>query len=63
MSRVGVRPDVAELCLGHKLGGVRGTYDRHEYHAEKKHALEQLAAQIERIVNPPEGNVVVPLRG
>ena len=30
---------------------------RHEYHAEKKFALEMLAAQIERILDPQD-NVV-----
>src|SRR5439155_9700414 len=62
MSRAGVNSDHAERCLGHVIGGVRGVYDRHEFHAEKKHAFEALAAQIERIINPPEG-VIVALRG
>ena len=52
MSRAGVNSDHAERCLGHVIGGVRGTYDRHEYHAEKKQAYEALASQIDRIVNP-----------
>jgi integrase len=54
MSRADISPDHAERCLGHVIGGVRETYDRHEYHAEKKRAFEALAAQIERIVNPPQ---------
>jgi integrase len=54
MSRAGVNADHAERALGHKLGGVRETYDRHEYRAEKKHAFEALAAQIERIVAPQD---------
>jgi integrase len=62
MSRAGVSPDHAERCLGHVIGGVRETYDRHAYHTEKQRAFEALAAQIERIVNPPQGDVV-PLRG
>jgi integrase len=62
MSRAGVSPDHAERCLGHVIGGVRETYDRHAYHTEKLQAFEALAAQIERIVNPPQGDVV-PLRG
>jgi len=60
MSRAGVPSDHAERCLGHVIGGVRGTYDRHEYHEEKRRAFEALAAQIERIVNPQEN--VVPIR-
>jgi len=61
LSRAGIAPDVAEMCLGHVLVGVRGTYDRHAYHDEKKHAFEALAAQIARIVDPQD-NVLV-LRG
>jgi integrase len=60
MSRVGVPTDHAERCLGHIMPGVRGVYDRHEYHEEKRRAFEALAAQIERIVNPQQN--VVPLR-
>ena len=52
MSRAGVDADHAERCLGHVIGGVRGTYDRYAYHAEKKAAFEALAAQIDRILNP-----------
>jgi len=43
MSRAGVPSDHAERCLGHVIGGVRGVYDRHEYHAEKASAFEALA--------------------
>ena len=57
MSRAGVNADHAERCLGHVIGGVRGTYDRHEYHGEKAHALEALAHQINLIVDPPKANV------
>ena len=49
MSRAGVDADHAERCLGHVIGGVRGTYDRHAYYDEKKRAFELLAAQIDRI--------------
>ncbi|MBR1234596.1 site-specific integrase [Bradyrhizobium sp. AUGA SZCCT0182] len=57
MSRAGVPSDHAEICLGHVIAGVRGTYDRYKYHAEKKAAFTALAAQIDRIVYPRE-NVV-----
>jgi integrase len=59
MSRAGISSDHAERCLGHVIGGVRGVYDRHEFHAEKKQAFEALAALIDRIVNP--NNTVVQL--
>jgi integrase len=58
MSRAKVPTDHAERCLGHVIGGVRGVYDRHEFHEEKRYAYEELAALIERIVNPPPDNVV-----
>jgi integrase len=61
MSRAGVNADVGERCLGHVIVGVRGIYDQHKYQQEMKQAFEALAAQIERIVNPP-ANVVTPLR-
>jgi integrase len=57
LSRAGIHADHAERCLGHVIGGVRGVYDRHEFHAEKKRAFEALARQIDLIVNPPAGNV------
>ena len=60
MSRAGIPSDHAERCLGHVIGGVRGVYDRHEFHAEKMRAYEALAAQIDRIVNPKDN--VVPLQ-
>jgi integrase len=57
MSRAGVSADIAERCLGHVIPGVRGVYDRHEYHGEMAHAYDALAAQIERILDP-KANVV-----
>jgi integrase len=61
MSRAGVDPDHAERCLGHVIRGVRGVYDRHEFHSEKLHAFDALAALIEQIVTP--GQKVIPIRG
>jgi len=58
LSRCKVQPDIAERCLGHAIVGVRGVYDRHEFLAEKRAALEVLAALVARIINPPAGNVV-----
>jgi integrase len=62
MSEAGANPDHAERCLGHALPSIRGTYDVHAYRAEKQAVFEALAARIERIVNPPAGDNVVPLR-
>ena len=61
MSRAGVTADIAERVLGHVLPGVRGIYDRHTFLAEKRDALEKLAALLEAIISPPADNVV-PLR-
>jgi integrase len=57
LSRAGVNADHAERCLGHVIGGVRGTYDRHEFKDEKARALEALAHQLAAITNPPTGDV------
>jgi integrase len=61
MSRAGIDSDVAERCLGHVIGGVRGVYDRHSFLGDKALAFEKLATTIEGIVNPRDN--VVALRG
>jgi Arm DNA-binding domain len=63
MSRAGVTSDHAERCLGHVIGGVRGTYDRYEYRREKQQAFEALAAQLDRIVRPRDNVTALPARG
>jgi integrase len=55
MSRGGVPADHAERCLGHVIAGVRGTYDRHEYLAEKRDAFERLAAIVNTILSTAKG--------
>jgi integrase len=50
MSRAGVSSDIAELCLGHVLLGIRATYDRHSYIGEKREAFEKLATLIRTII-------------
>ena len=62
MARAGVRLDIAERVLGHAINGVEGTYDRHSYREEKKHALAALAVLIDTIVHPTD-NVVRMKRG
>jgi integrase len=61
LSRAGVSPDIAERCVTHTIGGIRGVYDRHRYEQEMLHAFEKLATVIEQIVRPQEN--VVALRG
>jgi hypothetical protein len=60
MSRAGVNSDHAERCLGHVIGGVRGVYDRHAYHGEKRDAYAALAAQIGRIIYPVDNVAELP---
>jgi len=62
MSRAGVPDDHAERAMGHKIGGVRGTYDRYAYLDEKRRAFEALAGLVALILNPPTANVV-PIAG
>jgi integrase len=61
LSRAGVNTDIAERCLGHAKGAMRGTYDKHEYRDERLIAFEKVATLIETIVRPQEN--VVALRG
>lgn len=51
LAALGVEPHVAERCLNHKLKGVEGVYNRHDYLAERRRALEawgQLLLKLER---------------
>lgn len=49
LSRV-TRPDIAELCVGHALRGMRKIYDHHLYEKEKLAAMEGLATLVFDIV-------------
>ncbi|MGO9990458.1 MAG: tyrosine-type recombinase/integrase [Steroidobacteraceae bacterium] len=51
LSSLGIRSEVAERCLNHKLPGIQGVYNRHDYFAERRAALETWTAlllEIER---------------
>jgi integrase len=41
---LGVKSEVAERCLGHKLRGVEGTYNTHDYLNERRAALVKWTA-------------------
>jgi integrase len=63
MTRIGVRPDVAELALGHSLKGIQAVYDDvAEYRPLIDRALQGVADAIERILHPRRGGKVVRLR-
>jgi integrase len=40
MRKLGVSRDISEMCLNHKLPGVEGIYDQHNYFEERLAALE-----------------------
>lgn len=60
LAALGVRREVAERCLGHKLKGVEGTYDRHDYFRERRQALAQWTQVILEAERGEE--VVTPIR-
>ncbi|EEM2408791.1 tyrosine-type recombinase/integrase [Salmonella enterica] len=44
LAALGIDPVVAERCLNHRIRGVEGIYNRHEYFDERRAALEKWAA-------------------
>ena len=63
MTRAKVRPDVAELALGHSIKGIQATYDdRQEYEPMIDEAIQCVADEVAKILHPPTDSVVVPLR-
>jgi integrase len=46
LAELGVRGEVAEKCLNHKVRGVVGIYNTHDYYAERRDALQTWAALI-----------------
>ena len=49
LSRVGVRPDIAERVLNHSPGRLVATYDVHEHLEERRAALERWAAHVQSL--------------
>ena len=54
-----VTQDTIDRVLGHAVGTLAGTYNRHQYLQEKRQALEAWAKRVELIVNGSGGKVVV----
>lgn len=66
MQRLGVRFEVTEAVLNHvsgARGGIAGVYQRHDWKAEKRKALNAWATMLERIVSGTDQSNVVALRG
>lgn len=47
LAALGVDSHIAERCLNHKIKGVEGIYNRHDYFEERKTALQTLANFLE----------------
>lgn len=43
LAELGVAPHIAERCLNHKIRGVAGIYDRHDYFEQRRQALVRWA--------------------
>jgi integrase len=59
LGRLGVRPDVSELLIGHAKGGVEATYDRYSYEGEKRAALATWAEHIAAITEGRQSKVLM----
>ncbi len=57
LAALGVDPVVAERCLNHRIKGVEGIYNRHQYFDERKAALAQWAALLVALESGEDYNV------
>jgi integrase len=65
MARLGIAPHVADKILNHQTGaisGVAAVYQRHEFLAERREALERWGAHVARIVAGPPSEVLGKVR-
>lgn len=62
MIEAGVRPDYVERVTRPTITGIAGVSNRYAYIEEKRMALDALAEIVGRIISPPSGGNVVPLR-
>lgn len=63
LAALGVDPHIAERCLNHKIKGVEGIYNRHDYFDERSAALNLWASFLEKLENGEAWNVVPMKRG
>lgn len=57
LAALGVDPVVAERCLNHRIRGVEGIYNRHQYFDERKAALSQWAGLLVALEKGKDYNV------
>jgi integrase len=63
LGRLGVRPDVAERCVGHSRGTIEAIYDTHKYAPEIAQALLRWAEHVTALAEGREAKVVpMPIR-
>lgn len=55
---LGIDPVVAERCLNHRIKGVEGIYNRHQYFEERKAALAQWANLLTALEQGQDDNVI-----
>ena len=63
LSKLRIDRDIREAVLAHTRPGVEGIYDRHDYQAEKKDALERWAGYVQSLATLAVTTNVVRLRG
>jgi hypothetical protein len=51
LSACKVRPDIAELTIGHSKRGITAVYDQHGFEDERRAALEAWERRLLRIVS------------
>ena len=62
LAALGVDPFVAERCLNHKIKGVEGIYNRHDYFDERKKALDAWAYLMKSLESGRTDYNVLPLK-
>ena len=65
LAELKIAPYIVEAILNHKTGAIRGVaaiYNRYDYAAEKRQALDAWARRLDAIVNPAPASNVVEIR-
>ncbi|MFN0063673.1 MAG: tyrosine-type recombinase/integrase [Myxococcaceae bacterium] len=57
LGKLGTPPHIAERCLNHRLGRIVATYDRGDYLAERRAALEKWDAFLAGLLAPGSVNI------
>ena len=63
MAEIGIPSFIAERCLNHKISGVEGVYNRHDYFDERRDALNRLASLLEALDKGESYNVIPMSKG